>query len=373
MSTTRLTKGMRILALISMLGGITYSAHAAEWWEKVKLSGDLRYRHESSQDNIDYRDIQRIRARIYAAGQVNENVNAILGIVASTSAISANVSEGDSFSRKPLGLELAYIEYKAIPELCLYLGKMKNFFERPGGSQLMWNVDLNPEGIGGAASTDVMKDLKVYLNGAGYWITENAKALDTMMYVGQVGIKTSVENLVKINVGGGYQFYQNIVGAAVFVDSTKTYGNSALKVVNPTTGVVTNYYTKEYKVAEGFLDISTDAAGTPLRLFADYVVNGEMKEDYRAYLVGLTVSKCKDLYSWDLAYNYRWVEKDAVVGAFADAHHGGGQTNAFGHNVTLSFMPLANLKTSLNYYMDWKNIVDPTFFKRLQVDIQTTF
>lgn len=61
--------------------------------------------------------------------------------------MSTNQSFDDGFSTKDIGVDLAYVDWKVRDDLNVYAGKMKNPVFKAGGVPLIWDGDLNPEGI----------------------------------------------------------------------------------------------------------------------------------------------------------------------------------------------------------------------------------
>jgi predicted porin len=88
-------------------------ANAAEWYEKLKLKGDVRFRDELIQqqdkkDNFRW----RIRARIAAEAEINEAWSAVIGLASgSDDPVSTNQTLTGGFSRKTIMLDLAYVDF----------------------------------------------------------------------------------------------------------------------------------------------------------------------------------------------------------------------------------------------------------------------
>jgi hypothetical protein len=360
---------------------------AAEWYDLVKVYGDLRYRLESFQDESQtgagkswYRDRDRVRARIGAQATIDDYWKADFrmatdepGIskdnpVISGDPVSTNQTLGDSETRKPLWVDLAYIEYKVLFNNGKFVGgKMKNPFEVVGGSQLVWDSDLTPEGWSGNFSLDLTPDTKAFLNTGGFWIRENSANIDPQMYGAQAVIKTKLDALA-ITAGFGYFDYVNTISQAPFDfkgTSTTGYGNT-----------ITNFkYANNYMLGEGILALSQTVMDLPVTLYADWVLNNGANHFNRAYLVGLVLNKAKNEGSWEFGYNFRQLEKDSVVGAFCDSDFAGGGTNADGHQAYVTYVPADGVKTSLTFFRDRKNL-DKTlnpFYNRFQADVVLSF
>ena len=85
---------------------------SGSWAEKIRLSGDLRYRHETVNDEVmSVRNRHRIRARANLTADLNENVTVGVGLsTGGTANDSGNQTLGSGFSRKPIGMDLAYFD-----------------------------------------------------------------------------------------------------------------------------------------------------------------------------------------------------------------------------------------------------------------------
>ena len=115
-----------------------------KWAENIKWSGDLRYRHESIDDDTatTKRDRNRIRARLKMNAKINDEWDAILRLASgsSDSPTSTNQTLGDSssdsFSSKEIWLDWAYADYhpESMPGLNVLLGKMVNPFYKVDAS-----------------------------------------------------------------------------------------------------------------------------------------------------------------------------------------------------------------------------------------------
>jgi len=120
-----------------------------EWATRIKVKGDIRFRYENAQTNELEKDRERIRARLAFLGKVNDEVDAEVRIATGSSSDnrSTNQSLGGSFSKKELWLDRAYIDWH--PDWAYgahaYFGKMAQVWYKE--ANLIWDDDINPEGI----------------------------------------------------------------------------------------------------------------------------------------------------------------------------------------------------------------------------------
>lgn len=127
-----------------------------------------------------------------------------------------------------------------------------------------------------------------------------------------------------------------------------------------------------------FIDSGSEISGVPVAVFGDYVQNiASGVDDYdQGWLAGFSVGKCKEPFSVAFSYNYRYLEKDAVVGAFTDSDFGGGGTDAKGHQFGLNFQAARNVQTGITCLLDKKGMADgkeEKDYNCVQVDVNFKF
>ncbi len=156
---------------------------AAAEGPNLRFSGDLRYRHEAINREVEgERHRHRIRARFGATADVAENVQ--LGLTLATGGddpVSANQTLDTGFDRKPIGVDRAFFSWAATEELTFTGGKIATPFYRPGAHHLIYDSDLNPEGLAVRYSRGDW-----FANYAGLWVEERSAANDSIMLGGPV-------------------------------------------------------------------------------------------------------------------------------------------------------------------------------------------
>jgi hypothetical protein len=377
-----------------LLGGLGAGmAQAESWVDKVKLYGDVRFRLDSAWDESQtgagktwFRDRDRIRARLGAKATPNEYWQADIsmatteaGLANSGNPDSNNQTLGDFESKKPIWLDLANIQYRVLLNNGrLTAGKMNLPFDKIGGSSLIWDPDLTPEGWAGNFSLEFMPDTKIALNAAGFWVRENSATIDPQMVGAQMVVNTKVEN-IKVSGGFGYYAYVNTAGQPVFdykgaTTSANNYGNDYVKVTD-SNGNYAFVYTDNYLLGEAFLSLAADVFNVPVTVFADWVLNHGAIHFNRAYETGLVLSKAKQEGEWELGYNFRMLEKDSVVGAFTDDDFGPAGTDSLGHNVYATYMITDAVAVKLTFFRVQQKIdtaVNP-FYNRFFADVAFAF
>lgn len=350
-------KQLFTMILAACVSGVlsTGAAHADfdSWYENITIKGDLRYRFENIQkDKSKERDRQRVRLRLSLESPLDDyfKIKTRLATNDLTDPVSTNETLGDYFNKDPFNLDVAAVEYKLLFEnLLLIAGKMDVPFTKVGGNQLVWDGDLTLEGIAGKATVGLMKDLSIFANGGGFWLLEQSSNYDPMIYAGQMGFKGKLMD-IKYTVGGSYYFYKDTKGQKTFVDNNSGFGNRT--VTHGTGSSAYQTYRYNFKIAEAFLELSLNVMDFPLALYANAVKNGddEVPDRNTGYTAGFVFNKAKKEGSWDLGYYVRKLDRDAVVGAFADSDFIGGGTDGLGHVVSASYMLTDKVKLKATHF-----------------------
>ena len=115
------------------------------------------------------------------------------------------------------------------------------------------------------------------------------------------------------------------------------------------------FYTMDYDVFEGFGEYGFKIGELPTTVYGSYVKNtsANTSED-TGWLIGATFNKAKDPGSWELGYNYRDVEKDAVLGVLTDSDFIGGGTDGKGHMFSGKYQLTKNIQAVLTYFLTKK-------------------
>lgn len=353
------------------LGLVMNSASAESWTDRIKVGGDLRYRHEVKAKEVpdtdnDARNRQRIRARVGIDGKVNDQVKVGLRIATGKGEnVSTNQSLGDNASNKSFNLDLAYFQWQW-DSFRVTGGKMKHLFYRPGKSELIFDSDLTPEGL--SVNYDSCPNgecpRNIFANGHAHWLKErfasetNKDDPDTIMYGGQIGIQCKVR--ATYILGMGFYTFTSVKGKKPL---TRFAGNS----------FTDNVYDNEFNILQVFFETQMKIASRSLSFFIDYVQNESPKDHAQGYLLGLKYGITKNLKA---TYTYREVQADAVLGSLNDSDFIGGGTDGKGHKVQIKWGFTEGAAFALSYFMNVKNIRNKameTNFNLTQFDFLVRF
>lgn len=349
--------------------------------DRIKFSIDFRYRHEQiDQEDYDMRVRNRFRLRVGALATATDEIDIGFRLASGSSSdpVSTNQTLDEGFSKKPVWIDLAYFDYhpKFIEGLNFIGGKMENPFLIPAKTDLIWDHDLTPEGLTFKYKHKI-DPVELFINVGGFWVKERSAKLtedevndnDSGFLGGLTGLKFDIMENFDINAGVGYFHFINMASDKntayeTLYDSTKGFGNSTF------TNNKTSYYIHDYHELEAYLSLNFKAGDIPFMVYGDYVNNlgvdknnwycketkdrtgKECKEEDMGWMTGFQVGKCKDKNSWELNYNYRFLEADAVVGAFTDSDSGNGGTDHKGHKVSIAYQLFKNWNVGFTFFDD---------------------
>ena len=397
-------------------------ASAGAWYTKWKLKGDFRYRHEMINDGrlshvMRNRNRHRVRLRLGAFAEVNDEWDVGMQLATGNSGAnhegsptSTNQTLDNWWSTKNAWWDLMYARYRPrqIKNLQVIFGKMKFPFYKAGGSDLIWDSDLRPEGIAGNYHIKPMDNVTVFFGGGGFWLDERQydavsnDTADTSVWMGQVYGKLDLPQIAKkvyVLTGVSYYDFANVEGFP-------TEPNMGLGLNTGDIARGLNRYAMDYNIWNPFVEVGFPVCKLPVKVFTDFAVNTRAEHPVRqpiadnphpfyspennfAWMVGFQVGAAKNPGQWEFKYNYRDIEDDAVVAGLNDADFAGGGTGAKGHKFAVGYCLSKNVSLSVTYFCTEPNVhrhelvntggnpnssfEDDEFYQRLQVDLKLKF
>jgi hypothetical protein len=324
----------------------------------LRFSGDFRYRHEAINDDaFQERERQRIRARFGVSADLGDSL--AVGLTLATGdrdPVSANQTLDGGFDRKSFGVDRAFFTWKATENASFTGGKMAIPFFRPGNHHLIYDGDLNPEGLALRYT-----GRNWFASYAGLWVDERAADDDAILLGGQVGLRRTLERGARITAGVSYYDYRNTQGQPSFVEGISS-GNSLDSA---------GRYVSDYNEAELFGELDLQPGGRPLVLFADYVVNTQADSADHGFALGAAYGEASRPGGWRVGYAYQQLRADAVIGVFTDSDFGGGGTDNAGHVVDFTYALRARWVLNVRYFLNERarDVGNERDYRRLQADV----
>ena len=353
------------------------------WLEDIKFYGDFRYRYEYR--DADWKsgstDRHRIRARVGLKYNINDEFTFDFRIATAEffddddgtvggDFVSGNKTLGDYWASDNAWIDRAYVAYKPnwADGVTALFGKMSNPFYKVGKNQLIWDGDLNPEGIAMQYKTG-----ELFVNGMFGMVQENSSDSDKQMLGIQAGLVHAFADDSKLTYGASYFDYLNVKGEEPII--TKAFAGNTSNDNGTPLDETDDFYEYDYNMVEIFGEYATKVRNLPVSVYGNYVVNtaSGVNED-TGWLVGTKLGKAKDPGSWEFGYNYRDIEADAVFGAFTDSDFADGGTNAKGHVLGVGYALAKNTNLAVTYFMnDALDEKPDDGYDRLQLDLIVKF
>ena len=293
-------------------------ANDESWTDRLTFKGDLRLRYEGiDEEGERNRDRMRIRARVALDAKIQEDLKFVFQLATGgDNPVSTNQTLDSSFSTKDIRVDLAYVDWQVNDVITINAGKMKNPLFRAANAPMIWDGDLNPEGIVAKLGSGM-----VFGTIAAFSVDERSAEGDSWLYAAQAGVKVDLGHVGNLTAGLGYFAYTNTVGYKPF-HNARSRGNSVDANGN---------YIYEYKNIEVFGQLDTEVMDWPLRLYVQYTQNNEVSIQDTAYSFGATLGSVKKKGDVQFVWLYQDIQADALIAAFNDSDFGGGGTNSKGH------------------------------------------
>jgi hypothetical protein len=335
---------------------------ASSWTEKVTIAGDLRGRYENidQEGNEDERNRSRIRARAGIVARPQDGLEVGFGLSTSqdNDPVSSNQTIGNGGSRKDIFMDLAYFNWEATEGLNVHGGKFRNNVVRPGKHGLIWDGDLNPEGLGLNYVSGPF-----FANVLGTWIESDSNESEAFGLGGQAGVNLALGDAARLTAGAGY-FNLNTAGKGALynADDPDFYGNTV---------DANGFYAYDYQMIEGFAELAFQLVGQPASLFLDYVTNSDADDFDTGWALGAQLGAARAKGTWEASWTYQDLEADAVFGLWTDSDFGGGGTDNKGHVLRGAYALGDKTNVAFSYFINeiGDNAGEAEDYDRLQLDL----
>jgi len=331
------------------------------WIQSIKLKGDLRLRYQAdekeSDNNLRNRARYRLRFGVYADPHPDLSVGFRLATGEDSISTSTNETMGDNFMKDDIWIDLAYAEYHPASGLYSIIGG--KFASKPylwKTTDLIWDGDINPEGISIHSDYSVNSNVDVFAN-AGTWFldeisSQSSHQTDPFIHYVQAGTKVYNDQF-SAKAAGIYYGFNNVDNKSL--DQKYDLGNSSLPLLD------------SYSIANDYDSIGASVelaakelfGGLPLNLdsymavFGDYIQNtSDDVDNDQGWMIGAKIGhkKVKKPGTWQMKYMYGRLEENAWPDGYADSDRYGGESNIKGHEVSWQYALKKNVIFGLDYY-----------------------
>jgi len=370
---------MKKIMLLALIGSFLLSGtvRAGNWYDRIKLKGDFRHRHEFIDDESKVHDRTRwrIRARLNISGEISPSWSAHVRLATGgDDPVSTNQTMGEGFSTKDFGLDRAYWDFhpQSVENLNVYGGKMANPYYVIEKSQLMWDSDMSPAGLAAVYTPELSEKVTLLLDAMFQYIQERGSDDDTRMFGGQAGLKVKTTESTHIAFGGGYFGYDNIKGFTGIYDDEDFFGNTTTDFETED-GDTIQVYASDFKLFEAFGEFGIKVDKSYFGIYGDYVNNTGADSLNTGYLFGGVYKYGKGKGGVKIFANYRKLEADCVLGVFTDSDFIAGGTDGSGWKVGADYGITNGVNFGFAFLFNKQGIEEELDYKRLQVDLKLKF
>lgn len=359
--------------------------------ESVKLSGDVRLRHETfNKRTAGNKARQRQRFRFRLGSEITLpyyfSVNAKFA-----SGVGEQVSTNQSFdnlgSQKQLWIDQLYLKYKPFLSeegtLSFSAGKIKNPMWMPYSADAVFDGDWNPEGMSQSVEWFIEPLGGIYFaNALQTPVDEDSSSTaDQYLFSTQVGAEYRLPFQTRLRIAGAFHEWVN-ERASTFGQPAVSEGNRRI-TTGPNAGALAN----DFGVAEVSGEFTAWPMGRQLRMQGTWVKNtahvsnrigaGDTARDDMGYQVGGILGESNLAKTWEFGYFYKWLETDATVADVADSDFGDGGTNRRGHIGWVAYSPLDWMQLKAKFF--YVKVIDDMLapgrddINRTQLDLVVKF
>lgn len=238
---------------------------------------------------------------------------------------------GDYFARVDFALDRFFVSWRPADFLDITAGKFKNLY---ANSELLMDFDIQPEG---AFQRLQFKDI------APFWPSASLTLGETIINMNQVfngstfvlhakgDSRLAFGDSVHLDLSAGYHHYLN--EAALFsANQVASENNLEARLVG---NQQRNTANTEFGILNGFAGLTWQITpDLPLTLSGDYLYNLRASSLNQGLQAGLSLGQTRLPGQWQLAYFFKYLEKDASVSLFVEDQLGG--TDVMAHEVQAS-------------------------------------
>jgi hypothetical protein len=305
----------------------------------LAFSGDARIRYEQNfGGSRPERGREVVRARLRATYAVDPHLTFGARLVTGDpdDPNSADITLTQFDDDLVVALDQFYAKGSFGP-LTLFAGKFDNPFTR---NDLVWDGDVNPQGLAGLVATPLGKTAKLRLAAMHFIVDEAAAGPDSHMDGAQVGLAAKLGKGVDADVAAAYYHYDlpTLVGADA--------GDFRSNLVSG------GRYVSLFHLVDltGSLTWAGMGKRWPVRLVGDWVHNrGAAVPDDSGFSADLFVGRASSPRDWRVQYGYAEAGVDAVLAAFSHDNTDLA-TNYVQHTLGLDYVPIPHVLLNATLY-----------------------
>lgn len=353
--------------------------------QTITFSGDLRLRNDlrNRKDNNADASQQRYRLRFGFEAQLPDDLKVVTRLASGTGEqVSTNQTGGKLASQKGIWIDTTFLKWTPTinENATAYAigGRMINPLWRPYAADIVWDDDLNPEGLAEGGEW-LLPDLgvSVFAN-ALQWVTDqdSNSGKNQWEFSQQAGFEKTLPMESRLRMGAAYHKWsdenRSTENAAVVQDGNRRSAS----------GVLLN----RFGVGELSAQLSSWAGALPVSAQATLIRNYRARDNGTTitgptardgYQFGAILGAAKVKGSWEAAYFRKYSQADSTVADAADSDFGDGGTNRKGHIAWFAYNPRDWMQLKVKGFVT--DVIDTSLkpnkkpINRLQTDVSIKF
>ena len=337
-----MTKLLRVAAMLCVFPIAQAGAQAAPAPAPMfRFNGDFRVRYEYTSAGNGLlalgREVVRLRAGMTYALREDIVVRARVATGDPGDPNSSDVTLSAFLDDLSVSLDVASVEI-ARPHWAAYAGKFSNPLQY---TELVWDGDVNPQGVGGRIVMGNKASVTGTLTGLFFIVDHQPNNKSSDMAGGQFTVSAPVG--ARWKVSGSAAFYDYRIRSLTQASSGDTRSN---RLIPAGTAYLSDFDLMDVLLA---LDYAGFGERYPLRLVGDYVHNSGATDLNSGWGADLILGKSQRPGDWRYRYGYGTTETDAVLAAFSHDNTTLG-TNYDAHTLSVDAVPINGLLLNATLY-----------------------
>ncbi len=294
---------------------VAAAAPRASLMERIQLFGDVRLRYEHDRNRPGSDDRNRARLRLRVGAEVSLHPELVAGFRVRTGdpddPNSPHQTFDSMFDSYAFDLDRAYVRWRPswLAGATVTAGKFGSpFLSNPVYGELVWDADVNPEGVALTLAREVGDGHSLRLALGEYVLQEQGGADEATLFAAQAAGSARLAEGWKGSAALAWYRYANLNPDG----STFTVRDNAGNLVSG------GEYASEFSVWNPHASLSYSGFELPVTLAGEYFYNSRSStDDDSGFAVGVSVGKVQRSRDWRAWYQYQRVEREAVFTAFA--------------------------------------------------------
>lgn len=328
-----------VLAILSSAAG----AAGAQNTSGLRFTGDFRVRYENtSQGNgalSTSKEVVRLRAGFTYTLREDVMVRARVATGSGNDPNSTDVTLSQFVNDLEMSLDVAAVEVNR-RHWGAVGGKFTNPFLAP--TELVWDGDVNPQGIGGRLTAGKPGGITGTLTGLYFVIDQQSGGTGSDMGGAQITLRATPDSAWRVAAAAAYYDYR--VRSLVNADA----GDIRTNRLAPGSA----RYLSDFDLIDMVATVEHLGLGErwPLRFVGDYVKNRGAADLDAGWQADVYVGRAQRPRDWRWRYGYAVVETDAVLAAFSHDNTTIA-SNTETHTLAVDALPVNGLLLNATWYL----------------------